>query len=103
MIIKKYTSIIYTWTRVHPHPMYHISVQEFKEYVRLSHSWSELARRCGQPMKFGRFRSDGVLTTLKQKAVFLKLDTDHFGGCARDLAAGAAGAAGEVGEMGENG
>ena len=83
--------------------MYQISVPEFKEHVRLSHSWSELARRCGQPTKFGRFCSDGVLTTLKQKAVFLKLDTDHFGGCARAGAAGAAGAAGEVGERGETG
>jgi hypothetical protein len=59
--------------------MYQVSVPEFKEYVRLSHSWSELARRCGQPMKFGRFCSYGVLTTLKQKVLFLKLDTEHFG------------------------
>ena len=74
-----------------PHPMYHISVQEFKEYVRLSHSWSELARRCGQPTKFGRCCSDRVMKALKQKALFLQLDTQHFGKCARASAAGEAG------------
>ncbi len=60
------------------HQMFHISVQEFKEYVRLSHSWSELARRCGEPQKFGRFCSSRCITTLKQKVLFLKLDTQHF-------------------------
>ena len=33
--------------------MYQISVQEFKEYVCLSQSWSELARRCGLPLRGG--------------------------------------------------
>ena len=55
-----------------PHQMFHISVQEFKEYVRLSHSWSELARRCGEPTKLG------CVSTLKEKVLFLKLDTQHF-------------------------
>ena len=58
--------------------MFHVSVQEFKEYVRLSHSWSELARRCGEKQKFGRFCSSRCITTLKQKVLFLKLDTQHF-------------------------
>ncbi len=60
------------------HPMYHISVQEFKEHVRLSHSWSELARRCGKPLKHGRFGSSSCVKTLRQKVLFLKLDTQHF-------------------------
>ena len=64
------------WRRIDK--MYQISVPEFKEYVRLSHSWSELARRCGQPTKFGRFCSDRVIKALKEKALFLKLDTQHF-------------------------
>jgi len=59
-------------------PMYHISVQEFKEHVRLSHSWSELVRRCGQPTNFGRFCSQACLGTLRQKVLFLNLDTQHF-------------------------
>ncbi len=79
-------------------PMYQVSVQEFKEYVRLSHSWSELARRCGQPIKFGRFCSDGVLDTLKEKVLFLKLDTQHFTKCAKASEAGAAGEGGTAGE-----
>ena len=54
--------------------MYHISVQEFSELVRLSHSWSDLARRCGQP----GILKQSIRTNLKQKVVFLKLDTQHF-------------------------
>jgi hypothetical protein len=60
------------------HQMFHVSVQEFKEYVRLSDSWSELARRCGETEKFGRFCSGRCVTILKQKVLFLKLDTQHF-------------------------
>jgi hypothetical protein len=58
--------------------MYHISVQEFKEHVRLSHSWSELARRCGHPTNFGRLCTQACMGTLRQKVLFLKLDTQHF-------------------------
>lgn len=65
--------------------MYQISVQEFKEHVRLSHNWSELARRCGQRTKFGRSCSERVVTTLKEKVLFLKLDTQHFGKCAETV------------------
>ena len=61
-----------------PHQMFHVSVQEFKEYVRLSDSWSELARRCGETQKFGRFCTSRCVSTLKQKVLFLKLDTQHF-------------------------
>jgi hypothetical protein len=68
--------------------MYRISVPEFKEHVCLSDSWSELARRCGQASKFGRFCSDSVMKTLRQKVLFLKLDTQHFGKCARASDAG---------------
>ena len=56
------------------HQMYHISVQEFTELVRLSNNWSDLARRCGQT---GILRQS-IRKTLKQKVVFLKLDTQHF-------------------------
>ena len=58
--------------------MYHISPQDFTELVRLSHSWSDLARRCGQPLKFGRFCSTRCVTALKQKLLSLRLDTQHF-------------------------
>jgi hypothetical protein len=51
--------------------MYQISVQEFKEYVCLSQSWSELARPCGRSR-------ENVTRVLKQKVLFLKLDTQHF-------------------------
>ena len=77
------------------HQMFHVSVQKFKEYVRLSHSWSELARRCGQPTKFGRLCSARVVKVLKAKVLFLKLDTEHFGKCARASEADEAGEAGE--------
>jgi hypothetical protein len=83
--------------------MYQVSVQEFKEYVCLSHSWSELARRCGQPTKFGRCCSNGVMNALKKKVMFLKLDIQHFGKCGRVGEAGEAGVVGEVGESGEMG
>jgi hypothetical protein len=79
VITKKYTSITYTYSNP-PHPMYHISVQEFKEHVRLSHSWSELAHRCGNPLKYGRFGTAACVKTLRQKVLFLKLDTQHFMG-----------------------
>ena len=75
--------------------MYQISVQDFKEHVRLSDSWSELARRCGQKTKFGRFCSDSVVRTLKAKVLFLKLETEHFGKCARASEADEAGEAGD--------
>ena len=75
--------------------MYHISVHEFKEHVRLSHSWTELARNCGQPSKFGRLCSVRVVKVLKAKVLFLKLDTEHFGKCARASEADEAGEAGE--------
>jgi hypothetical protein len=78
--------------------MYQVSVEEFKEYVRLSHSWSELARRCGQPTKFGR--CGRVVDVLKEKVLFLELDTQHFEKCARAGAASEAGAA-EASEAGE--
>ena len=58
--------------------MYQISVPEFKEHVRLSDSWSELARRCGQTEKFGRKTSSRCVTTLRQKVLFLKLNTQHL-------------------------
>ena len=61
-----------------PAPMYHISPHEFTEFVRLSHSWSDLARRCGQPLKFGRFCSSRCVSALKQKVLSLRLDTQHF-------------------------
>ena len=70
--------------------MYQISVEEFKEHVRLSHSWNELARRCGQTEKFGRKTSSRCVTTIRQKVLFLKLDTQHFGKCARVGEAGEA-------------
>jgi hypothetical protein len=78
--------------------MYQVSVEEFKEYVRLSHSWSELARRCGQPTKFGR--CGRVVEVLKEKVLFLELDTQHFEKCARAGVASEAGAA-EASEAGE--
>ena len=58
------------------HQMYHISVPEFSEFVRLSQSWSDLARRCGQP----GILKQSIRTNLKQKVAFLKLDTQHFTG-----------------------
>ncbi len=94
MITKKYTSSSYTSARLDTtHQMFHVSVQEFKEYVRLSHSWSEFARRCGEKQKFGRFCTSRCVKTLKQKVLFLKLDTQHFTGRARIAA--------RVGEVGQ--
>ena len=58
--------------------MYRISPKEFTDFVRESTSWSDLARRCGQPLRFGRFCSTRCLSILKQKVVFMKLDTQHF-------------------------
>jgi hypothetical protein len=58
--------------------MYHISPHEFTELVRLSHSWSDLARRCGQELKFGRFCSSRCVSALRQKVQSLRLDTQHF-------------------------
>jgi hypothetical protein len=58
--------------------MFQISVQEFKEHVCLSHSWSELSCRCGQPVKAGCSCNISVERLLKQKVLFLKLDTQHF-------------------------
>jgi hypothetical protein len=69
---------MYIWTRVHPHPMYHISVQKFKEYVRLSHSWSDLARRCGENGKEQGNTSRSCGRVLRQKVLFLNLDTQYF-------------------------
>ncbi len=57
--------------------LYHISVPEFKEYVRLSDNWSELARRCGWMGHYGK-TSHRVVNLLKEKVLFLKLDTQHF-------------------------
>ena len=61
-----------------PHHMYHISPQEFTELVRLSDSWSDLARRCGKPLKFGRFCTSRCVLALKQKVLSMRLDTQHF-------------------------
>ena len=65
---------------VHHHlpQMYHISPQEFTDLVRASDSWSDLARRCGKPLKFGRFCTSRCVTALKQKVLSLRLDTQHF-------------------------
>lgn len=60
------------------HSMYHITPAEFTDHVRLSSSWSDLARRCGQPLKFGRFCSSRCVSALKQKVLSLRLDTTHF-------------------------
>jgi hypothetical protein len=58
--------------------MDHISPQEFTEFVSLSQSWSDLAPRCGQPLKFGRFCSTRCVSALKQKVLSMRLDTQHF-------------------------
>jgi hypothetical protein len=58
--------------------MYHISPQEFTDLVRISESWSDLARRCGKPLKFGRFCTSRCVAALKQKVLSLRLDTQHF-------------------------
>jgi hypothetical protein len=58
--------------------MYHISPQEFTELVRLSDSWSDLARRCGASLKFGRSCTSRCVLALKQKVLSLRLDTQHF-------------------------
>ncbi len=58
--------------------MYQISVQEFKEHVRLSHSWSELSCRCGHTSPRGRSINMSVARLLKEKVLFLELDTQHF-------------------------
>jgi hypothetical protein len=58
--------------------MYHISPQEFTEHVRLSDSWSDLARRCGASLKFGRSCTSRCVLALKQKVLGLRLDTQHF-------------------------
>jgi hypothetical protein len=58
--------------------MFHISPQEFTELVRLSDSWSDLARRCGKPLKFGVSGSSRCVLALKQKVLSLQLDTKHF-------------------------
>jgi hypothetical protein len=60
--------------------MYHISVPEFKEHVRLSDNWSELARRCGW---MGKKTGCRVVNLLREKVLFLKLDTQHFTKCAK--------------------
>ncbi len=54
--------------------MYHVSPQDFGEIVCLSHSWSDLARRCGHTGVYTK----SICTVLKQKVLFLKLDTQHF-------------------------
>jgi len=58
--------------------MYHISPQEFTDLVRVSDSWSDLARRCGKPLKFGRFCTSRCVLALKQKVLTMRLDTQHF-------------------------
>ena len=82
------------------HQMFHISVQEFKEHVRLSNSWCDLARRCGKPRCSGQ---QGCVTILKQKVLFLKLDTQHFTGgkCSETARARRAWIAERVGEVGK--
>ena len=93
------------WRRIDK--MYQISVPEFKEYVRLSHSWSELARRCGERAKKNAHGiKDGIVRVLKQKVLFLKLDTQHFTSMsrvkdARGRRALIAESVGEIPEMGE--
>jgi hypothetical protein len=56
-----------------------ISGEEFTEFVCLSHSWRDLASRCGEPviMNNGGF-SCKLATILKQKVLSLNLDTQHF-------------------------
>ncbi len=53
--------------------------QEFTKFVRLSHCWSELASRCGEQttIKNGGI-SCRLVKALKEKVLFLKLDTQHF-------------------------
>jgi hypothetical protein len=58
--------------------MFHVSPQEFAEFVRLSDSWNDLARRCGKPLKFGRFGSSNCVLAMKQKVLSMRLDTTHF-------------------------
>ena len=58
----------------HMSEMYHVSPQDFGELVCLSHSWSDLASRCGHTVVYTK----SICTVLNQKVVFLKLDTQHF-------------------------
>jgi hypothetical protein len=58
--------------------MYHITPEEFTEHVRLSDSWTMLARRCGKQSRFGRFCTSNCVVALRQKVLSLNLDTQHF-------------------------
>jgi hypothetical protein len=60
--------------------MTEISTEEFIEFVRLSHSWSDLARRCvGERAnkKRGDIRNR-LAKLLKEKVLLLNLDIQHF-------------------------
>jgi hypothetical protein len=60
--------------------MYDISPQDFAHHVRHANSWNDLGVRCGfEPDKFGHIRSSKFLL-IRQKALNMKLDTQHFHG-----------------------
>jgi hypothetical protein len=48
------------------------------QFVGLSHSWQELAHRCGARVKRNGKICNRIVTVLKQKVLFLKLDIQHF-------------------------
>jgi hypothetical protein len=88
---------------VDTHEMYGTSTQEFTEFVRISHSWSDLARRCGARAKKRGDVCSKIVTVLKQKVQFLKLDTLHFTSMGNARTHVPMREADEVGEAGESG
>jgi hypothetical protein len=88
---------------VDAHQMYRTSPQEFTEFVRVSHSWSDLARRCGARAKKRGDVCSKIVTVLKQKVLFLKLDTLHFTSMGNARTHVPMREADEVGEAGESG
>jgi hypothetical protein len=61
--------------------LYDISNEDFENHVHHATSWSDLAIRCGyEADSFGRIKYYRIKDRMKQKALNMKLDTQHFHG-----------------------
>ena len=66
------SSLIYTM-------LYDICKEDFEDHVRQVNSWKDLAIRCGCELDcYGRIKNLKVLPQIKQKAINMRLNIDHF-------------------------
>ena len=81
VIEKKYFKAYVSRIQSPVHMLYDINPSDFAHHVRHANSWHDLGTRCGyETDNTGRIKYYQILQRIKQKAVNMKINTEHFHG-----------------------